>query len=55
MTDKLAAEAEMKRRRQEPLKEQKGCWRLRMEQPQAQHRMTWPAIQESPNDQVGHS
>ena len=55
MKKKLAEEAEMERRRQELLSEQDGYWRLRMEQAQAEQRLTGPAIEESETDKVGHS
>ena len=55
MKKKLADEAEMERRRQELLNEQDGYWRLRMEQAQAEQRLTRPAIEESETDKVGHS
>ena len=45
----------MERRRQELLNEQDGYWRLRMEQAQAEQRLTRPAIEESETDKVGHS
>ena len=53
MKKKLADEAEMERRRQELLNEQDGYWRLRMEQAQAEQRLTRPAIEESETDKVG--
>ena len=55
MKKKLADEAEMERQRQQPLKEQDECWRLHMEQPQAEHQSTQPAIQGDETDQAGHS
>ena len=55
MKKKLADEAEMERQRQQPLKEQDGCRRPHMEELQAEHQPTQPAIQESETDQVGHS
>ena len=53
MKKKLADEAEMER--QQPQKEQDGCKRSHLEQPQAEPHLTRPAVQESETDQVGHS
>ena len=55
MKKKLANEVEMERRWQELHKEQKGCWRLHMEQLKAEHHLPRPASQKSNTDQVGHS
>ena len=52
---KLADEAKIERPRQELLREQDGCWGLRMEQLQAGHRLMRPAGDESETDQVGHA